>query len=387
MRSHIQVAFRRIALTFLAVVASSAAMAATLTEFQLPAGSQPTDIDVDPGTGDIFFLDPPSQTINRLSGGTLRQWTATPFCPLTPLDKIAVANTALLNPAVYSTSIASSRICLFNPSTPPAPNVIKWYNLPGIVSSPTTLSVDPMTGMAWFSSFILSGLPVVASLDPTTDLIHLWVLPPGVANPGDSVDGLEFDSISNQLFFSVAGSLNQICVITNPGLNPSPTNCYPMPFTASVPIRVNSSNQVYRMAGLGLTRIARLDTLSNILTQWATPSPTDIFISPVDPPFFTSFDPAANQVDLTIAGFDSPILPIPFNMFSDFVSANDGMVNLGWSDFAPTTVSNPMTKTTSGAIISWSMTAASSSGPLTVDPLGAVWISETASGMIGTFQP
>jgi len=31
--------------------------------------------------------------------------------------------------------------------------------------------------------------------------------------------------------------------------------------------------------------------------------------------------------------------------------------------------------------------AASSSGPLTVDPLGAVWISETAPGMIGTFQP
>ena len=88
MRSRLQVAFHSIALTFL-VVASSAALAATLTEFQLPSGSQPTDMDVDPGTGDIFFLNPPSQTINRLSGGTLRQWTTTPFCPLGPLDKIA----------------------------------------------------------------------------------------------------------------------------------------------------------------------------------------------------------------------------------------------------------------------------------------------------------
>src|SRR5262249_37589443 len=161
-----------------------------------------------------------------------------------------------LNPAVYSTSFTSGRICVLNPSTPPAPNVIKWYNLPGIVSSPRTLSVDPTTGVAWFSS-ASGGVPVVASLDPTTDLIHLWVLPGGVANPADLVDGLEFDSVLNQLFFSVAGSLNQICVITNPGVNPSPTNCYPMPFTASVPIRVNSSNQVYRTAGLGLTRIAR----------------------------------------------------------------------------------------------------------------------------------
>ncbi len=69
----------------------SSAFAQTLFEFQLSPGMQPTDIDVDSNTGDVYFLDPPSQAVNRLSGGLLRQWLTGPWF-LTPTDKIAVSN-------------------------------------------------------------------------------------------------------------------------------------------------------------------------------------------------------------------------------------------------------------------------------------------------------
>jgi len=63
----------RIAPAIVGAALCSPAFAQTLYEFQLIAGMQPTDIDVDSNTGDVYFLDPPTQTINRLSGGSVRQ--------------------------------------------------------------------------------------------------------------------------------------------------------------------------------------------------------------------------------------------------------------------------------------------------------------------------
>ncbi len=366
---------QRIAAAIL-VAASSLGFAQTLTEFHLP-GMQPTDIDTDPNTGDVYFLDPASQTVNRLSGGTIRQWPPGP-CFLTPIDKIAVSN-VLYNPAVYFTSIVTNNICILNPSAPP---VLQWYPLPFVVNSPRTLSVDP-TGNAWFSSTPGAGPEALGSLNPITGIVHLWLLPAVVATPGDAIDGLQF--ANNQLYFSVTGSLNQICVMLNPAINPSPTNCYPVPFTQPVPIRVNSVGQVYRIAGAGFNRIARLDIASSILTQWGTPSSPDIYLSPVDPPYFTSFTPEVDRLDPTIPGFNTPALPNPVNLYSDYLSAQMNAFNVPWGDFTPAVVNSPLNATTSGAFNIWAAT--SSTGPLTVDPLGAVWISETAAGNIATFLP
>ncbi len=184
----------------------------------------------------------------------------------------------LYSPAVYFTSIVTNNICILNPSAPP---VLQWHTLPFVVNSPRTLSVDP-TGNAWFSSTPAAGPEALGSLNPITGIVHLWLLPAVVATPGDAIDGFQF--ANNKLYFSVTGSLNQICVMLNPAINPSPTNCYPVPFNQPVPIRVNSVGQVYRIAGAGFNRIARLDIASSILTQWGTPSSPDIYLSPVDPP-------------------------------------------------------------------------------------------------------
>ena len=366
----------RIAAAILVAAGSSAAFAATLTEFQLP-GMQPTDIDTDPNTGDVYFLDPASQTVNRLSGGAIRQWPPGP-CFLTPADKIAVSD-VFSNPAVYFTSIVTNNICILNPNTPP---VLQWYTLPFVVNSPRTLSIDPV-GNAWFSSTPAAGPASLGSLSPFTGIVQLWLLPAVVASPGDTIDGLRF--ANNQLYFSVTGALNQICDMLNPAINPSPTNCYPVPFNQPVPIRVNSVGQVYRIAGAGFNRIARLDTTSAILTQWPTPSSPDIYLSPVDPPYFTGFTPEVDQLDPTAPGLNTPALPNLVNLYFDFLFAQMNAINLPWSDFTPAVVNSPLIATTSGAFNIWAPT--SSTGPLTVDPLGAVWISETAAGNIATFLP
>jgi streptogramin lyase len=365
----------RIAVT-IAVAGWSPAFAQTLYEFQLTAGMQPTDIDVDSNTGDVYFLDPPSQTINRLSGGVVRQWLTGP-CFVTPIDKIAVSN-IIFNPAVYFTSIATGSICVLNPASA----IVQWYSLPFIVNSPRTLSVDP-AGNAWFSSTPASGTPALGSLNPFNGIVQLWLLPAVIASPGDTIDGLQY--ANNQVYFSVTGSLNQICDMVNPTINPSPTNCYPVPFNQPVPIRVNTSNQVYRIAGSGFNRIVRLDVPSSVLTQWATPSAPDIYLSPVDPPYFTSFSLDADRLDPIIPGVDSPLAPIPVNVFSDYLFAQINAANVPWGEFVPTVENSPLNATVSGAFRTWAST--SSSGPLTVDPLGAVWISETAVGTIATFQP
>ncbi len=47
----------RLGMTIFIAASCSPGFAQTLTEFQLP-GMQPTDIDTDPNTGDVYFLDP-----------------------------------------------------------------------------------------------------------------------------------------------------------------------------------------------------------------------------------------------------------------------------------------------------------------------------------------
>src|SRR5713101_5386016 len=376
MRHAARKSFQAIATAILVSAIGSPAFAQVLSEFQLPPAMAPTDIDSDSMTGDIYFLDPPTGTINRLSGGALQQWPSLP-CNLTNIDKIAVSN-VLLNPAVYFTSIATSSICILDPST----NSLSWYVLPFVVNSPRTLSIDPV-GKAWFSSTPAAGPPAVASLDPVTNNIHLWVLPGMVALPGDTIDGLQF--ANGWLYFSVTGITNQICVILAPGVNPSATNCYPMPFTQPAPIRVNPANQVYRIAGAGFNRIARLDVGASILTQWATPNAPDIYLSPVDPPYFTSFAPAVDKLDPTVPGFNTPDLPNLFNLFSDYLRASMSRTIVPSGGFIPSVVNTPLIQTTLGAFTVWSPTT--SSGPLTVDLFGSVWISETAAGKIATFPP
>jgi hypothetical protein len=205
------------------------------------------------------------------------------------------------------------------------------------------------------------------------------MLPATVAAPGDTIDGLQF--ANGWLFFSVTGIQNQICVL-NPALSPSPTNCYPMPFNQPAPIRVNALNQVYRIAGAGFNRIARLD-MGGILTQWTTPNAPDIYLSPVDPPYFTSFAPAVDRLDPTIPGFDTPVLPNPFSLFSDYLRAPMSRTRVPPVGFMPPVVNTPLLMTTLGAFTVWSPTT--SSGPLTVDLFGSVWISETTAGKIATF--
>ena len=354
----------------------SPAFAQVLSEYQLPAVMAPTDIDADSLTGDVYFLDPPTMTINQLSGGAVQQWPAGP-CPLSSLDKIAVSN-VLFNPAVYWTGNPTGTICILDPST----NTLAWYTLPFVVGSPRTLSIDPV-GNAWFSSTPAAGPAAVASLDPVTGNVHLWVLPAAVAAPGDTIDGLQF--ANGWLYFSVTGVQNQICVMFNPAANPSPTNCYPVPFNQPAPIRVNPANQVYRIAGAGFNRIARLDVGIATLTQWATPNAPDIYLSPVDPPYFTSFAPAVDQLDPTVPGFDTPDLPNLFNLYSDYLDASVNSAALPSGGFIPPVVNSALIKTTPGAFNVWSSTT--SSGPLTVDLFGSVWIAETAAGTIATFQP
>jgi len=375
MRQTARKSVQPIAVAILVCAIWSPAFGQVLSEFQLTAGMAPTDIDADSMTGDVYFLDPPTATINQLSGGMVQQWPTGP-CPLTNIDKIAVSN-VLFNPAVYSTSIASNSICILDPTT----NALWWYVLPFVVNSPRTLSIDPV-GNAWFSSTPPAGPPAVASLDPITSNVHLWVLPAAVAVPGDTIDGLQF--ANGWLFFSVTGVQNQICML-NPALNPSPTNCYPVPFTQPAPIRVNGLNQVYRIAGAGFNRIARLDIGGPTLTQWATPNAPDIYLSPVDPPYFTSFAPAVDKLDPTVPGFNTPDLPNLFNLFSDYLRASMSRTIVPSGGFIPSVVNTPLIQTTLGAFTVWSPTT--SSGPLTVDLFGSVWISETAAGKIATFPP
>lgn len=376
MRHAARKSFHAIATAILVSAIGSPAFAQVLSEFQLPAGMAPTDIDSDSMTGDIYFLDPPTGTINLLSGGVVQQWPSLP-CTLTNIDKIAVSN-VLLNPAVYFTSIATNSICILDPST----NSLSWYVLPFVVNSPRTLSIDSV-GKAWFSSTPAAGPASVASLDPITNNIHLWVLPGAVAAPGDTIDGLQF--ASGWLYFSVTGIQNQICVILTPGANPSATNCYPMPFTQPAPIRVNPANQVYRIAGAGFNRIARLDVGASILTQWATPNAPDIYLSPVDPPYFTSFAPAVDQLIPTVAGFDTPAPPNPFSLYSDFLDASLAATIIPTGTIAPPVINSVLINTMPPAFNVWSPT--SSSGPLTIDLFGAVWISETPVAKIATFHP
>lgn len=347
---------------------------AQLTEFQLPAGSQPTDIDVDAASGDAYFLDPGGNFIDRLSGGVLKQWAAVP-CPLTFVDKIAVAST-FFAPAVYSTSINTGRICILNP----AANVISWWNLPFVVNRPGTLSID-LVGRAWFSSTNTTGIPAVGFLDPGGNFSHFWLLSPPIASAGDTIAGLQI--VGSQLYFSVNGSANQICVINNVNVNPSPTTCYPIPYGFPAPIRVNAAGQVYRVAAPGASEIVRLTPApANVLTHWTTPSPVDMFLSPVDPPYFTSYDPAANKLN-PILGNDTPVFPFNYDIYSDSLDAPQNQINLPWGTSVPPTIASPLNVTFSGPFTTWSFT--SSTGPITVDPAGPVWISETPVGYIATF--
>jgi len=152
-----------------------------------------------------------------------------------------------------------------------------------------------------------------------------------------------------------------------------------------VPIRVNPANHVYRIAGAGFNRIARLDVGASILTQWATPNAPDIYLSPVDPPYFTSFAPAVDQLIPTVAGFDTPAPPNPFSLYSDFLDASLAATIIPTGTIVPPVINSVLINTMPPAFNVWSPT--STSGPLTIDLFGAVWISETPVAKIATFHP
>jgi len=74
-----------------------------------------------------------------------------------------------------------------------------------------------------------------------------------------------------------------------------------------------------------------------------------------------------------------------YGIFSDRLFAPSNMINVPWWTYAPLPSNTLLNLANVGAFKIWS--TISSSGPLTVDTVGAVWISETASEMIATFVP
>lgn len=355
-------------------IAFGSSASAQLLEWQL-SGMQPTDIDTDAINGDAYFLDPATSTVNRLTrGGILTQWFMGP-CVVTPFDKIAVSD-ALMYPGVYSTSITTNRICLLDPST----NILKWWDMPFVVSNPETLSIDG-GGNAWFSSS--APLPAVGYLDPTMNQTQMWLLPAAVAAAGDRLAGSQF--ANNRMYFSVTGAQNQICIL-DPAFAPSPTDCYSMPYNFPAPIRVNGLGHVYRIAAPSVMEIARLRPFpANLLTRWTTPNAPDIYLSPVDPPYFTSTFPAVDRLDPLAAGMDNAIAPVTYRIYGDRITTAVNMINAPWATSAPPVINSALVLTVAGAFNVWA--TISSSGPIAIDPFGQVWISETAPGRIATFQP
>ena len=364
-------------LVAVAAVAASTAAAQTFVEWQLPAVMQPGDISVDSVVGDPFFLDPPTSSINRLSAGTVTQWATGP-CVVSPADRIAVQNVGS-GIAVYSTSFSTGRICVLDPST----NILRFWDLPFVVSTPETLSVDPI-GRAWFSS-TATGIPAVAFLDTAANVVQLWLLPSAIAAPGDDIAGLEF--ANSELSFSVTGSINQVCVINNPFILPSPTTCYSSPFNFPAPIRVNPMRHVFRIDMPSLGTIARLDPVASQWMTWGTPNPPDRFLSPVSAnlPYFTDFFPAVERLDPSIAGAVLPAVSTSYSLFYDWLSPRAGQLNAPWGTFAAPSSNTPLNFTNFVAISTWDTT--SSSGPITVGPGETVWVSETVATKIGAFRP
>jgi streptogramin lyase len=363
--------------------AGSTAAAATLTEWQLMAGMQPTDIDIDPTTGDAWFLDPPSNSINRLSGGVVTQWPAA-ACPIGPMDHLAVRNVGS-GLVIYFTSFFSSRICILDTTA----FVLSYWNLPFPVSTPETLSLDPV-GRAWFSS-TATGRPALAFLDPSANFVQLWILPAFIAAPGDDIAGLEF--ANGELSFSVTGAVNQVCVLNNPMMLPTPTTCYPEPFAVTAnPIRVNRAKQVFRIDVLGGANIARLDTVLNIWELWPTAFPANIFLSPVSVnrlPYFTDFMPGVERLETSsVCVTVLPIVPANYTLFYDSLPVAPLQVFDPPNSFLAPSMDVPLVVSNPCAITDWS--SISSSGPITVNvgPGGGwVWISETGAGKIASFAP
>ena len=384
------------------LITSVSAQAVPLTEYVLPSGSSPLQLDATSSSGSVFFVDQGLLTINRIGGAFLTSW-APPFTPTVP-GSIVVDRLAGGNRFVYVTDLPGTTLGQLDLGA----NVYFLYNLTllpwGVANGPRQLvydnshSVEPNDDVVWFSASgdAASGsVPLIGYFSPATFKFKVWPLPPSVANPGDAIDGLAFNITGSgpTVFFTVNGptSFGNYSIATLQPLT-NLLNAWPLPATyfQAVPIVATRAGEVYRLQGFGFNTMARVNTVTNILDEWMSPVDfTDIFLT-LDPvalvPRFTSWSGATTSSDMIIStcpAATSNVPPIVDRSIPDiaFLQPNEVPVPPTFQDTPPQITE--VDTTPQCPFLKWQ--PISSTGPISMDGTGHTWISETAAGLIANF--
>jgi len=380
---------------------SLSAHAAVLSEWPLPAGSQPLQIDASSPSRRIYFVDQALSTINQLDGGAsvLTSWPA-PFTPSVPgsivVDRFAATR------FVYVTDMPATVLGQLDIIT----NIYFQYDLTllpwNISGGPRQLvydnsySVEPNDEVVWFSASgdpASGSAPLIGYLAPATFKFRVWQLPASIASPGEAIDGLAFVVTPSgpTVFFTVNGPGGNNNVDMLLPLANSVTS-WPLPpaYTQPVPIVATRAGEVFRVQCAGCNTMARISTTASLLDEWTSPvDATDMFLTldaAVLAPRFTGLFAGMATADLLVT-------TCPFNTTRLFPHVEDAPNDAFYlepyripvqpiiEDAAPQ-VRN-LDSTTMCPFIKW--LPISSGGPISMDNVGGTWISETASPFIANF--